>query len=348
MSDAKGISGLMARRRALRAMACAGALGALGVLGTYPAIGHGKQLVPFFGRASRRPVRMIVPFAAGGTTDIIARLLAAQLPDYLGQTVIVENRPGAGGNIGVASVARAEPDGGTLLLVSSSFVTNPAIARERPAYDPVRDFAPVSLAVSSPDVIVVRAASGLATLKDLLEAATRTPGALTYSTPGTGNSVHLAAELLWRRAGVQALHVPYAGAAPAVLAAVGGQVDCAFSALPAAKALLADGKLRALATGGAQRWPELGDVPTVAEAGFADFRSETIQALFAPAGTPAATVERLNRAVSQVLAQEPARQQLQGLGFRIVASSSEELAQRVAQEAPRWAAIASQAGISAD
>ena len=342
MSDANGISRMMARRRALRVIACAGALGAC------PAIGHAKQLVPFFGRSSKRPVRMVVPFAAGGTTDIVARLLAAQLPAYLGQTVIVENRPGAGGNIGVASVARAEPDGGTLLLVSSSFVTNPAIARERAAYDPVRDFAPVSLAVSSPDVIAVRAASGLATLKDLLDAAARAPGTLTYSTPGNGNSVHLAAELLWRRAGVQALHVPYSGAAPAVLAAAGGQVDCAFAALPAAKALLAEGKLRALATGGAQRWPELAEVPTVAEAGFADFRSETIQALFAPAGTPAATVERLNQAVAQVLAQEPVRRQLQGLGFRIVASSAGELAQRVAQETPRWAAIASQAGISAD
>lgn len=342
MSDAKGQSRLMTRRHVLRAVACTGALCAV------PAIGQAKQLVPFFGRSSRKPVRLVVPFAAGGTTDIVARLLAAQLPAYLGQTVIVENRPGAGGNIGVASVAKADPDGGTLLLVSSSFVTNPAIARKRPAYDPMRDFAPVSLAVSSPDVIVVRAESGLATLKDLLDAAASKPGTLTYATPGNGNSVHLAAELLWRRAGVTALHVPYSGAAPAVVAALGGQVDCAFSALPAAQAFLAEGKLRALAVGGEERWPALSGVPTIAQAGFADFRSETIQALFAPAGTPAATVERVNKAVADVLGKEPVRKQLDGLGFRVVASSSGELQARVAQEVPKWAAVASQAGISAD
>ncbi|ADP16429.1 Tat pathway signal sequence domain protein 14 [Achromobacter xylosoxidans A8] len=342
MSDANGLSRLIARRRVLRAVACTGALCAV------PALGQAKQLVPFFGRSSRKPVRLVVPFAAGGTTDIVARLLAAHLPAYLGQTVIVENRPGAGGNIGVASVAKADPDGGTLLLVSSSFVTKPAIARERPAYDPMRDFAPVSLAVSSPDVIVVRAESGLATLKDLLDAAARSPGTLTYATPGNGNSVHLAAELLWRRAGVTALHVPYSGAAPAVVAALGGQVDCAFSALPAAQAFLAEGKLRALAVGGEERWPALSGVPTIAQAGFADFRSETIQALFAPAGTPAATVERVNKAVADVLGKEPVRKQLDGFGFRVVASSAAELQARVAQEVPKWAAVASQAGISAD
>jgi tripartite-type tricarboxylate transporter receptor subunit TctC len=329
MSDDYGVSRLIARRRVLRAVACTGALCAV------PAMGQAKQLVPFFGRSSRTPVRLVVPFAPGGSTDIVARLLAAQLPAYLGQSVIVENRPGAGGNIGVASVARAQADGGTLLLVSSSFVTNPAIAAERPAYDPVRDFAPVSLAVSSPDVIVVRAES-------------RDPGTLTYATPGNGNSVHLAAELLWRRAGVKALHVPYSGAAPAVLAALGGQVDCAFAALPAAQAFLADGRLRALAVGGEERWPALSGVPTIAQAGFADFRSETMQALFAPAGTPAATVERINKAVAEALGKEPVRRQLDGLGFRVIASSSAALKARVAQEVPQWAAVAAQAGISAD
>jgi tripartite-type tricarboxylate transporter receptor subunit TctC len=342
MSDPNGMSRLIARRRMLRAVACTGALCA------YPVIGQAKQLVPFFGRSSRRPVRLVVPFAAGGSTDIIARLLAAQLPAYLGQAVIVENRAGAGGNIGVAAVAKAEPDGGTLLLVSSSFVTNPAIARERPPYDPVHDFAPVSLVVSSPDVIVVRADGTASTLNKLLDAAARNADALTYATPGNGNSVHLAAELLWRRAGVQALHVPYPGAAPAVLAAMSGQVDCAFSALPAAQAFLAEGRLRALAVGGEQRWPAFPSVPTVAEAGFADFRSETIQALFAPAGTPASTVNRLNRAVAEVLAGEPVRKQLDGLGFRVVASTADELKARVAQEVPKWVAVASQAGITAD
>lgn len=342
MSDARDDSRLAARRRVLRSLACAGALSA------YPALGHAKQLVPFFGKSARKPVRLVVPFAAGGSTDIIARILAAYLPDYLGQPVIVENRAGAGGNIGVASVAKAEPDGGTLLLVSSSFVTNPALARERPAYDPIRDFVPVSLVASSPDVIAVRAESGLSTLADLLREAGARPDTLSYATPGNGNSVHLAAELLWRRAGVSALHVPYSGAAPAVMAALGAQVDCAFAALPAAQAYLADGRLRALAAGSAQRWPGLPDVPTIAESGFADFRSETIQALFAPAGTPPALRDRFNKAIVEVLGRNPVRKQLRGLGFSAVASSPEELASRVAEEVPKWAFIASQAGISAD
>lgn len=342
MNDARDDSRLAARRRALRSIAAVGALCA------YPAMGSATQLVPFFGRTKRQPVRLVVPFAAGGTTDIVARILAAYLPDYLGQTVIVENRAGAGGNIGVSSVAKAEPDGGTMLLVSSSFVTNPAIVRERPAYDPIRDFAPVSLVVSSPDVIAVRAESPLSSLQDLLREAGDQPGALSYATPGNGNSVHLAAELLWRRAGVQALHVPYSGAAPAVMAALGGQVGCAFAALPAAKAYLADGRLRALAVGGADRWPELPAVPTIAESGFPDFRSETMQALFAPAGTPPALIERFNKAVADVLGRNPVRKQLQGLGFRLVASSPAELGARVADEVPKWASIASQAGISAD
>ncbi len=338
MPDTRDDTRLAARRRVLRAIASIGAFGA------WPAAGRAASV---FGKSARQPIRVVVPFAAGGTTDIIARLLAAHLPDLLGQPVIVENRAGAGGNIGVASVARAEPDGGTVLLVSSSFVTNPAVTR-RQAYDPLRQFAPVSLVVSSPDVIVLRADSRLASLADLLRAAGERPGALSYATPGNGNSVHLAAELLWRRAGVQALHVPYGGAAPAVMAALGGQVDCAFAALPAAKAYLADGRLKALAVGSAQRWPELPAVPTIAESGYADFRSETIQALFAPAGTPQALLDRLNQAVAAVLGKEEIARQLQQLGFLPVAGSRSELAARVAEEVPKWASIASQAGISVD
>lgn len=341
MNDARDNSRLAARRRVLRAFGA-------GALCACPAIGHAKQLLPFFGRNSRRPLRMVVPFAAGGTTDIIARILAAYLPAYLDQPVIVENRAGAGGDIGVSSVARAEPDGGTLLLVSSSFVTRPAIARERAAYDPIRDFAPVSLVVSSPDVIAVRADSRLSTLQDLLREAGDPPGAFTYATPGNGNSVHLAAELLWRSAGAQALHVPYSGAAPALMAALGGQVGCAFAALPAAKAYLADGRLRALALGGADRWTEFPGVPTIAESGFPGFRSETMQALFAPAGTPQALLDRFNQAIVEALERNPVRRQLQELGFRRVASSQAELAARVAEEVPKWASIALQAGISAD
>lgn len=294
------------------------------------------------------PVRIVVPFAAGGTSDIIARIVAVRLAQALGQPVLVDNRVGAGGNIGIASVARAAPDGQTLLLVSSAFVTNPALFTDKPPYDPLRQFAPVSLAVSSPDVIVVPAKSPLASLSDLIDAAKRRPGALTYSTPGKGNSVHLGGELLWQRAGVELLHVPYNGAAPAVQAVLGGQVDCALTALPAAKAQIAAGTLRVLAVGSRARWAELPQVPTVAESGFAGYRSETMQALFAPAGTPVAAVERLHTEVRRILALDDVLRQTRELGFETVASLPADLAARVAEDVPRWTAVATRARIRAD
>lgn len=294
------------------------------------------------------PVRIVVPFAAGGTSDIIARIVAVRLAQALGQPVLVDNRVGAGGNIGIASVARAAPDGQTLLLVSSAFVTNPALFADKPPYDPLRQFAPVSLAVSSPDVIVVPAASPLTSLSALIDAAKRRPGALTYSTPGKGNSVHLGGELLWQRAGIELLHVPYNGAAPAVQAVLGGQVDCALTALPAAKAHIAAGTLRVLAVGSRARWAELPQVPTVAESGFAGYRSETMQALFAPAGTPVGAIERLHTEVRRILALDEVQRQTRELGFETVASLPADLAARVAEDVPRWTAVATRARIRAD
>jgi len=294
------------------------------------------------------PVRIVVPFAAGGTSDIIARIVGVRLAQALGQPVLVDNRVGAGGNIGIASVARAAPNGQTLLLVSSAFVTNPALFADKPPYDPLRQFAPVSLAVSSPDVIVVPATSSLTSLSALIDAAKRRPGALTYSTPGKGNSVHLGGELLWQRAGIELLHVPYNGAAPAVQAVLGGQVDCALTALPAAKAHIAAGTLRVLAVGSRTRWAELPQVPTVAESGFAGYRSETMQALFAPAGTPTAAIERLHTEVRRTLALDDVQRQTRELGFETVASLPADLAARVAEDVPRWTAVATRARIRAD
>ena len=328
-----GVAHGMSRRHAL--VATLAALGA-GLVRAQPAW------------SPKGPVRIVVPFAAGGTSDIIARIVAVRLAQALGQPVLVDNRVGAGGNIGIASVARAAPDGQTLLLVSSAFVTNPALFADKPPYDPLRQFAPVSLAVSSPDVIVVPAASPLTSLSALIDAAKRRPGALTYSTPGKGNSVHLGGELLWQRAGIELLHVPYNGAAPAVQAVLGGQVDCALTALPAAKAHIAAGTLRVLAVGTRARWAELPQVPTVAESGFAGYRSETMQALFAPAGTPTATIERLHTEVRRILALDEVQRQTRELGFETVASLPADLAARVAEDVPRWTAVATRARIRAD
>ncbi|QTC01781.1 tripartite tricarboxylate transporter substrate binding protein [Alcaligenes sp. SORT26] len=296
----------------------------------------------------RASLRIVVPFAAGGTSDLVARLLAKHLPQVLDQTVMVDNRTGAGGNIGIASVARAAPDGRTVLLVSSSFVTNPALYPEGGPYDPIRQFEPVALIVTSPDVIVVRSDSSWYSLQDLVEAASTQVQGLTYSTPGTGNSVHLGGELLWQRTGGQFLHVPYAGAAPALVAVLGAQVDCGLTSLPAARAHLDSGALRALAVGSRERWPSLPDVPTVEQAGVSDYQSETLQALFAPAGTPAQEVARINAALVQVLAKEEVRHALIDQGFVVVGSTPQALAQRVAVEVPRWAAVARSANVRLD
>ena len=332
------------RRRAMQTIACLGAVG-IGM----PSLAWGQSATsPDSAWTPKGTVRIVVPFAAGGTSDIIARIVGVRLAEALGKPVIVENRAGAGGNIGIASVARATPDGLTLLLVSSSFVTNPALYPDKPPYDPVRQFSPISLAVSSPDAIVVKSNSAITSLADLISLAKKKPGALNYSTPGNGNSVHLGGELLWQRAGIELAHVPYNGAAPAVLAVLGDQVDCALTALPAAKAQIAAGTLRALAVGSSKRWTELPQVPTVAESGFPGYRSETMQALFAPAGTPAAAVDRLNAEVRRILANSAVQQQARELGFDIVASLPGELAIRVAEDAPRWAAVATKANIRAD
>ncbi|MFU1929031.1 Bug family tripartite tricarboxylate transporter substrate binding protein [Bordetella hinzii] len=327
----RGTPGFRARRRRLL-QSLAGAVLA------GPAAAQAKQLVPFQRLNSRPTLRIIVPFAPGGTSDIVARLLSARLPDALGQTVIVENRAGANGNIGIAAVARAKPDGRTLLLVSSAFVTNPAMAGDAPAYDAQAQFAPVGLVATSPDVIIVAAAGPYRRLEDLIERARREPGALSYATPGAGNSVHLGGERLWRQAGVTLLHVPYTGAGPAVMAVLGGQVDCGLAALPAAQAQLASGGLRALAVGSPQAWEGLPGVPTTAQSGFPG--SETLQALFAPAGTPQADIQRLNQALRQVLAEPALAGQMRAQGFLPAGGPPEALAARVAEELPRWAEVA--------
>ena len=330
------------RRAAIHALAAFAAVASGASVPAQTTAGLEKGWTP------NRTVKILVPFAAGGTSDIVARLLAARLSEALGQAVIVENRAGAGGNIGIAAVGRAEPDGLTLLLASSSFVTNPALFPDRRPYDPVTQFAPISLVVTSPDVIVVKATSPIKNFNELIAAAKKKPGALTYSTPGKGNSVHLGGELLWQRAGVDLLHVPYSGAAPAVQAVLGDQVDCALTALPAAKAQIQAGTLRVLAVGSSKRWAELPNVPTVAEVGFPGYRSETMQALFAPAGTPPSAVNRLNGEVRQALSKSAVQQQLPDLGFGIVASLPAGLGARVAEEVPRWATVAAKANIKAD
>src|SRR5258708_24896245 len=235
---------------------------------------------------------LIVPFAPGGPSDIIARIISAAFQKSLGQSLVVDNRAGAAGNIGMAIAARAVPDGYTLLLTSTAIAVNPALFNNL-GYDPFKDFAPISELVNAPNVIVVRADSSSKSIADLVARAKAAPGTFNYASPGVGTKSHLSGEELKLRAGIQMTHVPYRGAGPAALAVLAGTTQVGSVALAAAGSLVKAGQLRALAVTGAKRWFSMPDVPTMVESGFPGFVSDTFNALFAPAGTPPDVVARL-------------------------------------------------------
>jgi tripartite-type tricarboxylate transporter receptor subunit TctC len=291
-----------------------------------------------------RPITLIVPFAPGGPTDIVARILSTRLHMSLGQAVIIDNRAGAAGNTGMGVAAHATPDGYTLLLTSTSIAVNPALFQNLP-YDPFRDFIPISELVNAPNVLVVRADSSIKTLADLIAQAKADPTRFNYSSPGVGTKSHLTGELLKLRAGIQMIHVPYRGAGPATLGVLEGTVQLGSVALPPAEPLIKDGQLRALAVTGAQRWFSLPDVPTMIESGFPNFVSDTFNALFAPAGTPPEIVALLARESRAAFDNPEAREQARKAGFEIVAGTPEQLGARVAAEVPAVRDLVAKAGI---
>jgi tripartite-type tricarboxylate transporter receptor subunit TctC len=291
-----------------------------------------------------RTITLIVPFAPGGPTDIIARILSESLSQSLKQSVIVDNRGGAAGNLGMGVAARAKPDGYTLLLASTAIAVNPALFEKLP-YDPFKDFAPISELADSPNIVVVRPDSGINTIAELVARAKAAPGTFNYSSPGAGTKSHLTGEELKQRAGIEMQHVPYRGAGPAALAALEGTVQVASVALPAAEPLVQGGQLRGLAVTGSKRWPSLPNVPTMQEAGYPGFISETFSALFAPAGTPPEIVALLAEKCREAFANEKARQTAQAAGFEIVAGTPEQLAARLASEIPAVKALVARAGI---
>jgi tripartite-type tricarboxylate transporter receptor subunit TctC len=293
-----------------------------------------------------RPITLIVPFAPGGPTDIIARILATSLHMSLGQPVIIDNRAGAAGNTGMGVAAHATPDGYTLLLTSTSIAVNPALFKNLP-YDPFRDFVPVSELVNAPNVLIVKSSSTIKTLADLVAQAKANPDRFNYSSPGAGTKSHLTGELLKLRAGIQMVHVPYRGAGPATLAVLEGTVQVGSVALPPAEPLIKDGQLRALAVTGAQRWFSLPDVPTMIESGYPNFVSDTFNALFAPAGTPPDIVAKLVKESRAAFDNPLAREQARKAGFEIVAGTPEQLSARVAAEVPAVRDLVTRAGIKA-
>jgi tripartite-type tricarboxylate transporter receptor subunit TctC len=297
-----------------------------------------------------RPVRIVVPFAPGGPTDIIARLLQEPLSAAFGQPVVIENRPGAGGNIGIQAVARAAPDGHTLLFSSSAFAANPALQpADRPAaYDPLRDFAPITVAVTSPNAIVAHPSTRIGSITRMLARARAEPRRLDYSSPGNGTGPHLTAEMFLRAARIEMTHVPFNGGAPAIQAVLAGTVPLGFSAMPAAQTHIRGGALIGLATTGPERWPDLPGMPTVTETELPGFEAETWQALLAPAGTPENAISRVAELVAAAVRGPAAEQRLQGIGFRRVASTPAAFAAQLATEVPALATLVHDAGIRAD
>ena len=291
-----------------------------------------------------RPITFIVPFAAGGPTDIIARILATALSQSIGQNVVIDNRGGAAGNIGMGIAARATPDGYTFLLTSTAIAVNPALFKSLP-YDPFKDFVPVSELVNAPNVVFVRADSDIRSLKDLIVQAKASPDRFNYASPGAGTKSHLTGEMLKLRAGINMVHVPFRGGGPATQAVLAGTTQVGSVALAPVEPLIKEGQLRALAVTGAERWFSLPDIPTMIEQGFPGFVSDTFNALFAPAGTPGEIVALMAEQSRAAMQRPEAREAARNAGFQIVAGPPEALGARLAAEVPMVKDLVERTGI---
>jgi len=289
-----------------------------------------------------RTIMIIAHFAPGGSNDLLARLIASELAPALKQNVIVENRPGANGNIGLTYAAHAAPDGYTLVVASGVVEINPSIRKS--GYE-MKDFAPVAFLGASPNVILTRPDSGIATVKDLIAKAKAEPGKITYSSPGVGSVSQLAVELLELRTETKLIHVPFQGAAPAAQAAMAGTTDIGSVNVAGLIGFIQSGRLKALVQTGAKRWPDLPDVPTMQEAGMPDAVVETTQMLLAPAGTSQPIIDRLAKEVKTILAKPDVRAKMLKASFAVEYEGPEQLKARIAREVPMWKDLVDRAGI---
>jgi tripartite-type tricarboxylate transporter receptor subunit TctC len=294
-----------------------------------------------------KPVHIVVPFAPAGLTDIMARILAQKYGEGMGQPFLVENRAGAGGNIGMGAVARAAPDGYTVLISSSSFVVNPSLYAKAP-YDPIKDFAPVTMAAASPNAVLVHPSVPAKTLQELVALVRANPGKYSFAQPGTGTTPHLSGELFRITFKLDMVNIPFNGAGPALAAVVGNQVPIAFAALPTATPHIRSGALRALGLASPRRSGALPDLPTMAEAGAPGQEAETMQGIFLPAGSSREIVDRLHRETVRIIALPDIREKLAGLGFEPVANTPAEFAVYIRAEIDRWAKVVKEANIKVD
>jgi tripartite-type tricarboxylate transporter receptor subunit TctC len=309
----------------------------------------GAAMLPAVARAAEpfpiRPIRLVVPYPAGGGTDIVGRVLGQKLHESLGQPVVIDNRGGAGGTIGTGLAAKSTPDGYTLLLVPTSHVINPSIYAKLP-YDTERDFAPITMVASAAILMAINPRVPAKTIRDFVEAAKAQPQTLAnYGSAGAGTVFHLTGELFKQLTGLSLQHVPYRGGAPTVTALLAGEIPLAFETMLALQPHVRAGTLRALAMTSPRRSDIMPDIPTTAEAGFPSLVADNSYALFAPAGTPAPILARLHDATVAALALPGVRDQLREQGAEVVGNSPAELAAYVTAEIPKWAALARQAGV---
>lgn len=312
------------------------------------AAGLGLAAAPWVLAQSSRPLRIVVPFTPGGSTDILARALAPKLQQALGVNVVVDNKPGAGGSLGAADASKAAADGNTLLMGHiGTLGVNPSIYPNLP-YDPIKSFAPVAYVARVPNVLVVNANSPIKTFKDLIDAAKAKPGQLTYSSGGNGSAAHITFESLKLRTKIFMLHIPYRGTAPSITDLIAGQVDATFTGAPAVLPHVKSGRLRALAVSSSARIAVLPDVPTVAESGYPGFEADQWYGLVAPAGTPAEVVARLNGIVNRSLALPDVAQQLATEGAVPVPTTPAAFGELIAREIPRWREVVKAGNVKPD
>lgn len=312
---------------------------AAGTLGAAPAQAQGTW--------PDKPLKLVVPYPAGGNADNTARLLSTQLGQRLGQQVVVDNRPGGSGTIGAAAVAKAPADGYTLLLDATAFTVNPSLFPKLP-FDAAKDFAPISLVLQVPLLMVVPANSPFQSVADVTKAARARPGHLTYASAGNGGAQHLAGELFKQGQKVAITHIPYRGGAPALTDLIGGQVDLMFSATTASGPFVKSGKLRALAISSPRRVEGWESVPTVAESGVPGFQVSEWNGLFAPAGTPRPVLERLEAETRAIVASPDMKKRFAELGVQGVGSSAQEFSSFLKAETTKWAEVIRTSGIRMD
>ena len=303
---------------------------------------------PSFAQYPTKPVRIIVPYPPGGTTDILARLVAKGLTDKLGQTFVVENRPGASGAIGSQAVAKSPPDGYTLVMGTiSSHGINSALHKSLP-YDAVKDFAPVTNVASTPNVITVNPTLPVKNLNELLALAREKPGKLNFGSTSQGGSPHMSAELLKMMARVDLVHVPYKGAGPMLADLIGGQIQIGFDNLPSSMSHIRSGKVRAIAVTTTKRWPGAPEIPTAAESGVSGYEVSGWFGLLAPAGTPKPVIDTLYRAIGEILKQPDVAKQLLELGAEPAANGPDAFGRQIADEVEKWKKVVAATGVKAE